>query len=1600
MKKLLAVTLLFSSLFSFSQNNWQESLQDKEANFYEIQEDFYLYYSQIVSEYKKIPKGKGIKQFKRWEYYWENRVDEFGNFPKDGIVLDEILKYRTSKTNSINKYALGSGNWSIVGPVASPNNGTGQPNGNGRLTCIAFHPTDANTIYVGSPAGGVWKSTDAGVTWAEYSNGLIRLGVSSIAIHPLNPDIIYIATGDRDAGDAPGYGVWRSTDGGLTWNPRNTGMGSRTVYEILLNPSNPDNLIATTSGNRIYRSTDGGANWTFTTTSSAMKDIAFKPGDPNTIYASGTTFDVSIDNGVSFTQITSGVPTGAQRIALAVSENQPDWVYILAGNGTGLMGIFCSTDSGINFGTRTTTPNILGYDVTGGTGSQAWYDLVLAADPTDANVIYAGGINIWKSTDGGTNLNCVAHWTGSGGVAAVHADQHVLEFSPHSNDIYSGNDGGIHVSSNGGINWNELSSGLAIAQVYKIGVAQSVEETIINGYQDNGTSVYKNEVFSTEIGGDGMECIIDPTDANYMYGALYYGDIRRSTNGGNTFATISGTITETGGWVTPYKLDPNESNRMFAGYNNIWRNDAVKTGTTWNQISSFGGTSNIVDLAIAPSNSNIMYISRGGTNKFYVSVNALSPSPTWTDLTANLPINTTPKDIEIDPFDSNHLFIAVTNDIYESTDSGLNWVNVSGTLPNISLNTIVIDPSSSVSAMYVGMDVGVYYKDTNLSDWVSYADGLANLEITELEIYNNPTACKSQLYASTYGQGLWVSDLKDPGNSAPTACFEVNTISGCVGSDFVLTDNSDFSPTSWSWTITPATFTYSNSTSFTSQNPEVQFTNAGLYTVALTVTNTNGSNTETKISYIEVFGGTTASNFSEDFEGETLCATTSNCNLTTCGLIGFWNNLTNGTDDNIDWRVDEGGTPSTGTGPSVDYNPGTTTGNYVYLEASGCSLQMGILESQCIIIDQGYDFTFAYHMFGTNMGSLHLDVFVDGVWQEDVIPVLSGDLGNSWNTATVDLVSYIGKTIKIRFRGITGNGFSSDMAIDAIQFMAKCSIATTWNGSTWSNGTPNVSTPVIINGDYNTTTNGNFSCCTLQINSGFTVNINDSEYILVDNEINNSGNLNVKNNGSLIQINDLDANVGTISYERIAAIRLQDYVFWSSPIKNFDVSLVSPLTPSNAIFKWNPTFANPNGGEGYWINASGEVMQEGLGYILRAPSTFTNTAQDFTALFENGAPNNGIITVPIARGSYTGPDYAGINTVTITRFDDNWNLIGNPYPSSINVLDFLNLNSAKIEGAVRIWTHGTLPSSGNPNPYYGNYVSNYSVTDFIVHNGTGTVSGPTGFNGYIAGGQGFMVLMNDGTATTDNVEFNNSLRSETYLNNQFYRNANIETTIEKHRIWLDLSNTEAIADRTLIGYIEGASSAKDRLFDAFTKVDVGQQRIYSIINTDKMIIQGLGLPFSDDDSILLGVNIPLDGNYTISIHSVDGLFTNQELFIEDTAIGMITSISNQPYSFYAQAGEINDRFILRFKDTFLSNSDFQTNPNDIIISGEHQIDITSKHEKIKSVIVYDVLGRKLTEEMNINSHKCEISNLTKLNTPVLIRVTFENNQVFYRKFIF
>ncbi|MBK6347959.1 MAG: hypothetical protein IPF68_18865 [Bacteroidales bacterium] len=370
---------------------WLERMQEPDVNFYDLQSSFYRYWSGR-SDFK----GNGYKVFKRWEYINESRVLPDGRLQSPDFVLKEYNRYMSA--NDVVKSA--AGNWSVSGPTQYFINNTGQPTGMGRINAIAFHPTDVNTIFVGSPSGGIWKTTNSGGSWENLAGNLPK-GVSSILVHPTNPDIIYIGTGDRDGGDAPGIGVFKSVNGGITWTQINNTMGNVIVGDMLMHPSDPEIIIAATSTG-IYKTTNGGAIWSLTSTfGHNIKDIQFKPGDPSVVYAVRITtpsrFYRSTNTGDTWTQITTGIPsTGiGSRMVIGTSPANPSCVYLVqikSADGT-FANLLRSTDAGLSFTSMSSTPNIMGYNCDGsGTASQATYDLCINVDPVDDNIVYVGAL--------------------------------------------------------------------------------------------------------------------------------------------------------------------------------------------------------------------------------------------------------------------------------------------------------------------------------------------------------------------------------------------------------------------------------------------------------------------------------------------------------------------------------------------------------------------------------------------------------------------------------------------------------------------------------------------------------------------------------------------------------------------------------------------------------------------------------------------------------------------------------------------------------------------------------------------------------------------------------------------------------------------------------------------------------------------------------------------------------------------------------------------------------------------------------------------------------------------------------------------------------
>jgi hypothetical protein len=578
-------------------------------------------------------------------------------------------------------------------------------------------------------------------------------------------------------------------------------------------------------------------------------------------------------------------------------------------------------------------------------------------------------------------------------------------------------------------------------------------------------------------------------------------------------------------------------------------------------------------------------------------------------------------------------------------------------------------------------------------------------------------------------------------------------------------------------------------------------------------------------------------------------------------------------------------------------------------------------------------------------------------------------------------------------------------AIDDIKIEGQTRQSTTWDGTTWSAGFPTSSTKAIFDGNYTTTSavdNGSVQACECQINSGRNVTIDSGYYFDIQSNITNSGTLTIANNGSLIQVNDTATNTGNIIYQRTATgIRGFDYVYWSSPVSGQSVDNIYSSPIPGLKYKWNPLATNINSplSSGRWEASSG-TMDVGTGYIVRGSSNFNMPSTNIPAVF-TGPVNNGIIPVNIGRGSNTTPSTVGSgNGVTFTNFDDNWNLVGNPYPSAIRTLDFLNANT-NIQGFIYLWTHNTAPIS-SINPFYSSFIYNYTSSDYITYNGTATTTGPIGpptFNGNIAGGQGFFVLMNDGATGNGTVNFRNSMRSSAYANNQFYRNSQ-NGEEDKHRIWLDLLDSNTIPVRTVIGYVPEATNGLDRLYDA-QKNTANDRTIYSIVDNETQIIQGRSLPFNTNDTVQIGVRIMQDGEYKIAIGAVDGLFSEptQNIYIEDKLLGIIHDLRQNPYSFTTLAEIFNDRFVLRYERNVLSNPDLETTNDVILTTNQGIISVNSSFEMIQEISVFDILGRHLFEAKSIGRKDFSSSKFSIRKQALIVKIKLENGTIVTRKII-
>jgi photosystem II stability/assembly factor-like uncharacterized protein len=779
----------------------------------------------------QLKDNKGWKYEHRWLDEFKKRVAPNGDFYDGSVFYLEAEKIAAQKNKNNNAKMAG---WVPVGPTQRASN-ISLTKGLGRINCITFHPTDPNTFWVGVAQGGVWKTTDSGQNWTPLTDDLPILRISDIAVDPNNTDIIYVCVGDYAYMDVAlnlddrkrhshyGMGVYKTIDGGSTWNPTGltyllTQLDGSLMRRVLINPNNTDSIIA--GGiDGVWASDDAGATWT-QKSDSLIWDLEADPNDPFTLFATtgylknsqqgSAGIMKSTDFGQTWNVLNTGIPpTGTVlRIEVAVAPTNSNHIYALACNyDKGLHGIYSSLDGGINWSfSNAGGLNILEWYDGFNIGGQGTYDLSLLVDPTNENKIYTGGVNIWGSSDGGSTFDGVSLWYDFAGPGTgLHADQHQFKYNPLDNKFYVCNDGGLVRTSNIQIgSWNDannipgyqwptvweyVSDGMQTSSFYSVAVSEGNSGNFSAGAQDNSTYFNNGGNWSNLFGGDGMATMLHPTNGNVIFGSSQYGRILYSNNGGINYNQMNKPGNEDGEWVTPFMYEPSTTNIVYGGFGNLYKtspgNDFTNSVSNFAIMSGASVPAPISHFNIAQSDPLTIYVAK----RIYHSYNQQSElwlttngGTTWLDRTLGLPDSSYFTSIEVDNDNPLSAWVVVAGfeagkHIYHTVNGGATWTNITYDLPNLPTNCIVHQDNSNYNTVYVGTDIGVYYSNDTLSSWLPYNTNLPNVIVSDLEIHYTD----EKLYAATFGRGVWKTDVltdsilnvKENGSTLQNTAFEL-----------------------------------------------------------------------------------------------------------------------------------------------------------------------------------------------------------------------------------------------------------------------------------------------------------------------------------------------------------------------------------------------------------------------------------------------------------------------------------------------------------------------------------------------------------------------------------------------------------------------------------------------------------------------------------------------------------------------------------------------------------------------------------------------------------------------------------------------------------
>jgi photosystem II stability/assembly factor-like uncharacterized protein len=747
------------------------------------------FHDPIYAQLKKLGKIKTAKQMPN-DWFYMQRAYPYESIP-EGKYLAAIEEARELRKTSGGEKSR-AGEWLMAGPTNIP----------GRITDLAVHPDYPNTIYAGSAAGGVFKSTDGGATWTAIFDDEGTQSIGALAIHPDNPNTIYVGTGEANtAGDSyEGSGIYKSTDGGVSW----THIGLSQSYHIgriLIDPEHPETVFVAASGQLfgtnpergVYRSVNGGATWEqmyYIDDTTACIDIAIQPSTGTLLAAMWTRYRGrthrivggvnsgiyrSTDYGETWTRLSNGLPAPADtvgRIGITI-DSLSQTVYAIYCNHPGyFMGIYKSTDLGDSW-TQTNDGDL--YDLVSSFG---WYFGVIRVVPGEPDVVFAMGVDLYRSTDGG------ASWSDVSGV--MHVDHHAFYIHPTNAElIYDGCDGGINVSYNQGDSWTRLYD-MPNTQFYAITIDKTNPDRLYGGTQDNGTMrtlTGGTDDWVRILGGDGFYTSIDYTDPDIIYAEYQWGYLFKSYDGGYYWYWALGNIDYEAyrhNWCTPFIMDPGDHNTLYYGANVLFK--TTNGGDYWEVISgdltNGPGPGNltygtITTIDVCPIDGSVIYVGTDDANVWVTT----DGGGDWQNISAGLPDRWVTR-VAVNPYDpavayvtfSGHYMSDSTPHIYRTENYGANWSDIHSNLPNGPINDVIVDPSFD-STLYVGSDVGVFYTSNLGQSWAPLGTDMPIAPVHDLD-FNNLTRT---LVAGTHGRSMYKIDVgctgaDSDGDGVPDPC--------------------------------------------------------------------------------------------------------------------------------------------------------------------------------------------------------------------------------------------------------------------------------------------------------------------------------------------------------------------------------------------------------------------------------------------------------------------------------------------------------------------------------------------------------------------------------------------------------------------------------------------------------------------------------------------------------------------------------------------------------------------------------------------------------------------------------------------------------------